>query len=68
MNDFLSVPVILKSLPTRIHGFVTLGEDYEPIIIINSNLPRNQQCLAYRHEMNHLKSGEFYDHDYYEYK
>ena len=67
MTDFPSVPVFLMSLPTTIHGFVTLGIDYEPVIIINSNLPQNQQRKAFRHEMDHLTSGQFDDEGYHEY-
>ena len=37
------VPVVLKDLPVKIHGFVCLGSDYEPIIIINSRLSWEQQ-------------------------
>lgn len=66
-DDFTSVPVFFRNLPTKIHAFITLGTDYEPIIIINSNLSRHQQQLAYRHEIDHLRSGQFDDEGYYEY-
>lgn len=68
MNDYTSVPVVFSSLPTTIHGFVTLGEDYEPVIVINSNLTSEVQHEAYRHELNHLVSGQFDDEEYHEYR
>ena len=61
------VPVILKDLPVKIHGFVCLGSDYEPIIIINSRLSWEQQQRAYRHELLHIQRGEIYDTEYHEY-
>lgn len=62
------VPVVLKDLPVKIHGFVCLGSDYEPIIIINSRLSREQQQKAYRHELLHIQRGEMFDINYHEYE
>ena len=45
-----------------------LGSDYEPIIILNSRLSVEQQRKTYRHEMNHITSGEIDDDGYSEYK
>lgn len=64
---FDSVPVILKDLPTSIRGFVCLGSDYDPVIIINSRLTVEQQRETYRHELDHILSGQFDDDDYAEY-
>lgn len=64
---FDSVPVILKDLPTSIRGFVCLGSDYDPVIIINSRLTVEQQRETYRHELDHILSGQFDDDDYVEY-
>lgn len=61
------VPVILKDLPVKIHGFVCLGSDYEPIIVINARLPRAQQLRTYRHEIKHIKRGDMYNTNYHEY-
>ena len=61
------VPVVLKDLPVNIHGFICLGSDYEPIIIINSRLTAEQQKKTYRHEVDHLLSGQFDDDGYIEY-
>ena len=61
-----TVPVVLEDLPTSIHGFVCLGSDYEPIIVINSRLSVEVQRKAFLHEMQHLLSGQF-DDDGYDY-
>ena len=62
------VPVILKDLPVKIHGFVCLGSDYEPIIVINARLSRAQQLRTYRHEIRHIKRGDLYNVNYHEYQ
>lgn len=61
------IPVILKDLPVKIHGFVCLGSDYEPIIVINARLSKVQQLRTYRHEIRHIQRGEIYDMEYHEY-
>ena len=61
------VPVVLKDLPTRIRGFVCLGSDYNPCIIINARLPVEQQRRTYQHEMKHIASGNMEDDSYSEY-
>lgn len=61
------VPVILKDLPTHIRGFVCLGSDYNPIIIINSRMTAEQQKETYRHELDHILSGQIDDGNYVEY-
>lgn len=62
------VTVILKDLPCSVRGFTALGSDYEPIIILNSRLSAEQQRKTYRHEMNHIESGEMFDEGYVEYE
>jgi len=61
------VPIVLKDLPVDIRGFVCLGSDYEPIIVINSRLSREQQLKAYAHELRHLRRGDMFNEDYHEY-
>ena len=61
------VRIILKDMPTTIRGFVCLGSDYEPIIVINSRLPFEQQQMVYIHEFMHIKNGQIYDDNYIEY-
>jgi len=62
-----SVTVVTRDLPTTIHGFICLGEDYEPCIIINSRLPQEIQRRTFAHELRHLSSGQLYDEGYVEY-
>lgn len=61
------VPIILKDLPADVRGFVCLGSDYEPVIVINSRLSREDQLKTYHHEKGHIDRGEMYDEDYNEY-
>lgn len=65
MNE--DIPVVLMDLPPRIRGFVCLGSDYNPCIIINSRLPFEQQQRTFRHEMEHIRTGQMDDDDYMEY-
>ena len=65
--DESAIPVILTDLPYTIHGLCCLGVDYEPCIILNSRLSREQQKEAYLHELHHISSGELYDMGYKEY-
>lgn len=62
------VPIVLRDLPESIHGFTVLGSDYEPIIILNSRMSREQQRKTYRHEMDHIVSGQMDDEGYKEYE
>lgn len=62
------IPTILKDLPETIRGFTILGSDYEPIIVLNSRLSREQQRKTYRHELNHILSGQLHDEGYTEYE
>lgn len=61
------IPVILQDLPTTVRGFIMLGEDFQPCIIINSRLSREQQKRTYRHELRHLRSDEMFNESYHEY-
>ena len=61
------VPVIIRDLPTKVRGFVCLGSDFSPCIVINSRLSVEQQRKTWRHEMNHILSGEMDDDNYDEY-
>ena len=61
------IPIVLKDLPVHIRGFVCLGSDYEPVIIINSRLSREQQLRTYMHEMKHIQRDELINDNYHEY-
>lgn len=62
------VPVVLVDLPSRIRGFVCLGSDYSPCIVINARMSAEQQKKTWRHEMNHIVSGQMDDDDFVEYR
>lgn len=62
-----NIPIVLKDLPVHVRGFVCLGSDFEPIIIINARMTREQQLRTYRHEIKHLQRGEIYNVNYHEY-
>ena len=62
------VPIILKDMPVDVRGFVCLGSDYEPIIVIKSRLSRENQLKTYRHEQDHIKRGEMFNESYHEYE
>lgn len=62
-----NIPVVLKDLPTHVRGFVCLGSDYNPVIIINSRMPVEQQRKTYRHELKHILNGDMYNESYHEY-
>lgn len=62
-----NIPIVLKDLPVHVRGFVCLGSDFEPIIVINARMTREQQLRTYRHEIKHLQRGEIYNVNYREY-
>lgn len=61
------VPVVLMDLPTTVRGFVSLGSDYQPCIVINSRLTKEQQKKTWLHEMKHIENGQMDDEKYNEY-
>ena len=61
------VTVVLQDLPTTVRGFVCLGSDYNPCIVINARITKEQQMKTFRHELAHLQRGELYDPSYVEY-
>ena len=65
MNE--DIPVVLKDLPSHVRGFTCLGSDYNPIIIINSRLSAEQQRKTYKHELEHIRTGQIDDDSYVEY-
>lgn len=59
--------VILEDLPTSVRGIVFLGDDGEPVIVVNSRLTREQNIRTFRHEKKHIKNDELTDQTYNEY-
>ena len=62
-----NIPIVLKDLPVHVRGFVCLGSDFEPIIVINARMSREQQLRTYKHEIEYLQRGEMYNVNYHEY-
>lgn len=60
--------VILRDLPTSVRGFVFLGEDGDPVIVVNSRLTREQNRRTFRHEKKHIENDELHDPTYKEYE
>lgn len=58
--------VILQDLPTSVRGFCFLGEDGEPVIVVNSRLTREQNRRTFRHERKHVKKHQLTDLNYKE--
>lgn len=46
-------------MPTTIRSFAVYNEDMSFTIIINSKIGKHQQLLAYQHEINHIRNGDF---------
>lgn len=49
-------------MPTTIRSFVVSNNDMSFTIIINSKIGSNQQLMAYEHEINHIKNGDYDRH------
>ena len=58
--------VILQDLPTSVRGFVFLGDDGEPIIVVNSRLTREANRRTFRHEKKHINKNQLTDQNYKE--
>ncbi len=58
--------VILQDLPTSVRGFVFLGDDGEPVIVVNSRLTREANRRTFRHEKKHIKKNQLTDKNYKE--
>lgn len=58
--------VILQDLPTSVRGFCFLGEDGEPVIVVNSRLTREQNRRTFRHERKHIRKNQLTDQNYKE--
>ncbi len=46
-------------MPTTIRSFVVSNNDMSFTIIINAKIGKEQQLLAYEHEINHIKNGDY---------
>ena len=59
--------VYLENLPTSVRGLCFLGEDGEPVIVLNSRLTREQNRKTYNHEKRHIENDDLRNPDYHEY-
>lgn len=59
--------VILQDLPTSVRGFVFLGDDGEPVIVVNARLTHEQNRKTYKHEKKHIQRGDMFNKNYIEY-
>jgi len=59
-------PALLMDLPTSVRGFCFLGDDGEPVIVVNSRLTREQNLETMDHELRHIENGELTDPNYKE--
>lgn len=46
-------------MPSTIRSFVVENNDMSFSIIINSRIGKEQQLIAYKHEIEHIKNGDF---------
>ena len=57
---------ILQDLPTSVRGFVFLGDDGEPVIVVNARLTREANRRTFRHEKKHVRKNQLTDQNYQE--
>lgn len=46
-------------MPTTIRSFVVYNNDMSFTIMINAKIGRDQQLKAYRHELEHIRNGDY---------
>jgi hypothetical protein len=57
------VRTVLQDLPGSIRGFVVLDENGDPTIVLNARYNRETNLETYRHELEHIKAGDFHRHE-----
>lgn len=55
----LDVNVMLADMPSTIPGYSVANPDLSYTIVLNSRLNYERQLMAYHHEMNHIKNGDY---------
>ena len=53
--------VRLQNLPWKVNGFTILDADGDYNVYINARLSQDGQRKAYRHELRHIRRGDFYN-------
>ena len=51
--------VKLIELPYTIRSYVVLNKDQSYTIVLNSKLSHEQNMISYRHEIEHIKNGDY---------
>lgn len=54
-----NVFVNLTELPTTVRSFVVAHADETYTIVLNSRLSHEQNLISYRHELNHIRNGDY---------
>lgn len=55
----LDVNVVLADMPGTIAAYSVANPDLSYTIVVNSRLNHERQMMAYTHEMNHIKNGDY---------
>lgn len=53
------VNIILADMPTSIPAYSIANADLSYTVVLNTRLNHERQLLAYHHEMNHIKRGDY---------
>ena len=53
------IPVKVMPLPEKVRGFTICLEDSTYCIVLNARHSREENILAYSHEVQHIMSGDF---------
>lgn len=62
-DDTQGITTELVNLPTSVKGFAKVNKDMTYTIIINARLSIEQQRIAYQHELEHIRKGDFHSAD-----
>lgn len=62
------IRTLLIDLPTKVKGFVYMDSSNNPVIVLNSRLPREINQLTYLHELKHIIRGDLTNTAYREYQ
>lgn len=55
----LDVNVVLADLPGTISAYTVANPDFSYTIVVNARLNYERQMLAYVHEIDHIKNGDY---------
>lgn len=59
MAEDLQINVVIRDNPFGVRGSVHKNEDGSYTIFIDAHLNREQQQKVYKHEVRHIRSGDF---------